>query len=410
MPEYFYTATNANSEVEKDSMIAPDEATLKSNLLARGLTVTDVRVAESTSPAAASSDLTITWFDKLQGVKMVDKLFFTQNLQVMVRTGFSISNALKTLSLQTRNKYFKKIILIIVNDVEAGTSLAESMRRFPKVFQPTFTSMVATGEATGQLENVLDRLSLQMKKDHQILSKVRGAMIYPAIILSAMVAIGIAMLVFVIPKITELYEEADVDLPLPTRILIGISNFIQGNGLIVILSAIVLIVAFTRFIRSKRGRVVWHATLLKTPIAGRIIRLVNLSRFMRTLNSLISTDIPIVKAFEIISDTLGNTQYKNVMLKVSQAVKRGSGIAPTLTQWPSLFPPVVTQIIQVGEQSGTLDEITGHVAEFYEEEIDQTMSNLATVIEPVLMLILGVGVGGIAVAIVSPMYNLVNTI
>jgi len=413
MPEFSYTAKDSAGAIHQDTMVAADEAALRNTLSGLGLDVTEVETIDEptsqTKPVKAE-DMTITWIDKLQSVKLVDKVFFTQNLQIMVRTGFSISNALRTLTLQTKNKYFKKIILHLVAAVEAGQPLAEGLSRFPKVFAPTFTAMIATGETSGQLENVLIRMTNQMKKDHQILSKVRGALIYPTIIVIAMFGIGTAMMIFVIPKITSLYTEADVALPLPTRILIGISDFIQTGGLWLAAGLVLLAVAFARFIRSRQGRPLWHRFLLKMPVAGKIVRLVNLARFMRTLNSLIATDIPIVKSFEIISKTLGNVEYSRIMLLVSDSVKRGAGIAPTLTQWPKLFPPVITQIVQVGEQSGTLDEITGQVAEFYEEEIDQTMSNLSTVIEPILMLVLGVGVGGIAVAIVSPMYNLVNTI
>jgi type IV pilus assembly protein PilC len=218
------------------------------------------------------------------------------------------------------------------------------------------------------------------------------------------------MLIFVIPKITSLYTESAVALPLPTQILIGVSNFASTNALFVIPGLIGLIALIVRLARTVKGKRTVDWLCLKLPIVNKIVQKINLARFTRTLSSLLKTDIPIVQTFQIISKTLGNVYYRDVMTQVSEKVKQGVTITSVIETYPRLFPPVVTQIINVGEQSGTLDTIAEEIAVFYEEDVEQTMASLSTIIEPVLMLILGVGVGLIAIAIIMPMYNLTQAI
>ncbi|MFA5106928.1 MAG: type II secretion system F family protein [Patescibacteria group bacterium] len=404
MPVFLYTAQSATGAMKRAQSEAADQNELQEQLKKEGLLLVSATVVDR----RASTKL--SWLDKFKSVTLVDKIFFTQNLQVMARTGFSIAKALKTLSLQTGNKYFAKIIDQLRQEVETGKTLASVMHNYPKVFSPVFVNMIEAGEVSGQLETVLDRLTIQMKKDHNLLAKVKGALTYPAFILVAMIGIGIVMFIFVVPKITAVFAESGVDLPLITRIIISVSNFASKNILLVLGIPVALAFIFFRLIRTKTGRRLYHRILLRTPIFGKIVKKVNLARFTRTLSSLLKTDIPIVEVFRIISKTLGNVFYQDAMMAISDSVKQGVPITAVIEKYPRLFPPVVTQIINVGEQSGTLDTLSEEIALFYEEDVEETMASLATIIEPIILVIMGVAVAIMAVAIILPMYSLTNAI
>jgi type IV pilus assembly protein PilC len=300
----------------------------------------------------------------------------------------------------------QKILADVQDKVEKGKTLAESLQPYVKIFGELYINMMKAGETAGQLEQVLKQLTLQMKKDHHLVSKVRGALVYPVIVIAAMIIIMIIMFVFVIPQITAIFKEVEAELPLPTKILIGVSDFVLNNGILVSLSAIVLIGGFVRFIRSKKGKIIWHKFILKLPIISPILKKVSLARFSRTTSSLLKTDIPITENFLITAKVLGNTSYQILLNSAAEDLKRGVNIHTTLQSRTDLFPPIVIQMISVGEETGSLDNILEQLAIFYEEEVDQTMNNLTATLEPILMLLLGLGVGSIAVAVIMPMYSL----
>ncbi|MBU1148864.1 type II secretion system F family protein [Patescibacteria group bacterium] len=399
MPKYLYKAKNEKEEEVDGEMTVDNEDVLKQRLGEKGLELIEQQESKN-------GKVKFTFSEKMSNVTHIDKIFFTQNLEVMIRTGFSVSVALGAIAEQTTNTKFKKIIKDIKQNVESGITLSKSLRIYPKVFPAIFINMIEAGEISGKLEQILKRLTIQMKKDNTLRSKVRGAMIYPVIIIVAMLGIGIFSMIFVIPKITAIYEEVNADLPVITEVLIVSSKFMANNTLIFLVSLVLIIVGFQRYVNSKKGRHVWHKLQLKLPIAGPIIKKINLARFSRTLSSLLQTDIPIVKSFNIIAETLTNVIYHDFVISAGKGLEKGEPLKKILKQDPGLFPAVVTQMISVGEESGTLDTIVEEVANFYEEDIDQTMANLTVIIEPILMIILGVGVGGIAAAIIMPMYNI----
>ncbi len=347
--------------------------------------------------------------DKLldySSVPAAEKIFFTQNLLVMVKAGVSLSRALSTLAEQTGNKKLQKILLDIKTNVEKGTTLSDSLAPHAKIFGELFINMIRAGETAGQLEQVLNQLTIQMKKDHHLISKVRGALVYPAIVVSAMIVIMILMFVFVIPQITSIFKELDAELPIATRALMFISDFAVNNGVLVGLSAILIIGGFIKYIKSEKGKKVWNKFTIKLPIISGILKKINLARFARTTSSLLKTDISITENFQITSKVLGNYEYKDTLKNAAEELKKGVNINETLSSRKDLFPPIVIQMIAVGEETGSLDEILEQLAIFYEEEVDQTMNTLTSTLEPILMLLLGVGVGSIAVAVIMPMYSL----
>ncbi|NUM25172.1 MAG: type II secretion system F family protein [Candidatus Buchananbacteria bacterium] len=349
-------------------------------------------------------------FGRPRKLKLALKIFFVQQLGVMVKSGISLAVALKTLAEQTSSKSFRKILADIQQGVEKGNLLSKGLEQYQYVFGDLFINMIKAGEASGKLEDVLNQLFIQMKKDNEIISKVKGAMIYPMIVIAMMVAIGVLVLVYVIPTMSGIFLELNVTLPLPTRILIASSQFAVTYGIFIAIAAVVGIIALNRIIKTKEGKLKFHQLLLKMPVAGTIIKKINLARFCRTLSSLLKTDIPIVQSFEITARILGNALFKNALSDAKEKIKKGVNIKDSLTPYMNLFPPVVLQMIAVGEETGSLDEILEESASFYEEDVRQTMENLPSIIEPLLMVLLGIGVGGMAVAIIMPMYSLSQAI
>jgi type IV pilus assembly protein PilC len=347
---------------------------------------------------------------KFSHVPLKEKLFFVKHLGLMLKSGISLSKALKTLSKQTENKYFSKILNDISEKVEKGSTFAESLKLYPKIFGELFINMIEAGEMSGKLEEVLNQLFIQMKKEHDLISKVKGALTYPAVIVLAMFGIGTFMILVVVPKITGMFKELNTELPLPTKILITVSDAIINHGIISLISFVLFIVIFVKIIQTKKGKYIFQAILLKMPIIGPIIKKINLARFARNISSLLRTDIMIIKSFQITANVLGNLHYRQVLEQMAQEIKKGGRLNEIIKKYPKLFPPIVAQMIAVGEETGELDNILSELAEFYEEEVDQIMENLPSIIEPLLILFLGIGVGGIAVAIIMPMYSITTAI
>jgi type IV pilus assembly protein PilC len=343
-------------------------------------------------------------------VPLKERLFFVQHLGIMLKAGISLSRALKTLSLQSENKYFKTILDELAQKVEKGNSFAASLNDYKKIFGEMFVSMIEAGELSGKLEEVLKGLFVQMKKEHALISKIKGALTYPVVIIAAMLGIGTFMLVYIIPKITSMFTEMNAELPLPTKILIAASNGISQHGIMSAVIVITAVISFIKIIKTKKGKYYFDKILLSAPIFGPIIKKINIARFARNISSLLKTDIMIIKCFQITANVLGNTLYKQALNEIAQKIKVGTNIHEVLAEYPKLFPPMVQQMVAVGEETGEIDNILMELAEFYEEEVDQIMENLPAIIEPLLILVLGVGVGGIAVAIVLPMYSITNSV
>ncbi len=343
---------------------------------------------------------------KLSRVPLKEKLFFVQNLSLMLRVGISISKALKTLAIQAQNKYFKYVLIKIAYSVENGRTFSESLGEYKNIFGELFINTIESGELSGKLENVLKELYIQMKKEHALISKVKGALTYPLVILVAMLGIGTFMVVAIVPKITQNFIEMNMTLPLPTRILIFVSDLIRHNAIIVTIVLCIFIFILIKIHRTPKGKSFFDKILLKAPIIGPITKKINLAKFSRNINLLLKTDIMIVRAFEITSDVLNNSHYKKAVFEMSVTLKKGDTLTNTIEKYPILFPPTIVQMINIGEETGDLDNILLELAEFYEGEVDQIMTDLPSLIEPILILVLGIAVGGMALSILLPMYSM----
>lgn len=342
----------------------------------------------------------------LQRIPTAEKIFFIQHLAVMVKAGIPIDQALTTLAEQTENKRFKKILSAISEKVQSGEPLSVALAAHPKIFNELFVNVIRSGEQSGKLENVLGQLYTQLKKEHDLISKVKGALTYPAVIVAAMLVIGVLMIIFVLPKIISLFEDIDAELPLTTRLLIGFSDFVSAYGIYLLIALVILVIILVRAGRTRQGKYFFHKMLLMAPIISSIIKKVNLARFSRTFSSLLSTDIPIIESVNITSRVLRNVYYQDALKNTAEKIQKGANISTLIKEYPALFPPLVTQMVEVGEQTGKLDSILVELATFYEEDVDRIMNNLPSIIEPILIVLLGGAVAALAVAVIMPMYNL----
>ncbi|HNU96271.1 MAG TPA: type II secretion system F family protein [Candidatus Magasanikbacteria bacterium] len=346
----------------------------------------------------------------LTTVSFVDKMMFVHHLQIMTKAGLSIITSLKILSEETENKKLKIIIAEIKSEVEKGQQLSVALGKYPKVFPPVYVSMIAAGEVAGKLEEALTEVAGQMKKSHELMSKVRGAMIYPAVIFTVMVGIAFFVVLYIFPKILVMFEETQTELPLPTKMLIYLTNFMQNYWYWVLIGIAALVYAYFRAMKAYPFKKAMHSLRLKLPIFGAIIKKINLANFTLTLCSLLNSTIPIIEAVKISSDVLGNVIYKEKLKTASESLKKGINLSEVLSRHPEIFPPMVTEMIMVGEQTGSVEKMLNELSEYYNAEVNETMSNFTSVIEPIIILVLGLGVAGVAVSVIMPMYALTQNI
>jgi len=366
-------------------------------------------VTTAASPIPKERQKIRLWW-KIRGVPLAEKIFYAQHLGVMLKAGISLGSALITLSEQTQHRYFKVILKDISERVNQGQSLAKSLALYPGVFEEFFVNMIAAGEVSGKYEEVLDELYKHLKKSHELKSKIRGAMIYPIIIIVAMIVIAILMLTFVVPKLITIFEESGVELPLPTRILIGITNGFLTYGLFIGIGVIVFVTFVVLLFKKEKPKFILHALLLRLPIFGGIIKKINIARFSRTLGALLKTDIPIMESLLITSRVVKNRPYRKALEDAVDVVKKGQAMNTFFVTRPNLFSPLISQMVMIGEETGTLDNILKELADFFEEDVRQTMDNLPSIIEPILIVLLGIGVAGMAVAFIMPLYSLTEAI
>ena len=404
MPIYNYTAKNIKGKKKEGELKVKDEYNLAKVLREEGYILTSIKKEQKKKIA----DISLGQFNPFAKVSLIEKVLFTRHLGVMVKAGVSLPKALDILVLQTKNQKFSKIISEVGKNVNQGISLSESLSKYPEVFSKLFVNMIKVGEVSGNLEEVLFLLANQLKKDHDLVSKVKGAMIYPAVIVSAMLAIGVAMMVFVIPNLVSVFDAFETELPFTTKILILVSSFFSENIFLVIGLVAVLAMVFKMISKQSSGNKFFNSLILRLPAVGALVMKINVARFARTLGSLLASGVTIVQSLNIISETLTNVHYTQSLKNASQQISKGVELNKALGEYEKLYPVLVSQMIAVGEETGTLSDILIQLAEFYESEVDATLNNLSAIIEPVLMLIIGGAVGFFAVSIIQPMYSIMG--
>lgn len=347
---------------------------------------------------------------RVRSISIVDKMFFARNLGVMVGAGLSLTKGLEALASESSNFKFREVLNDISSSVVKGKSFADSLRPHQQIFGLLFINMIEVGETTGKLTLVLKLLANQMKKDYGLRRKVRGAMIYPAIILIALLGIGTMMIVFVVPLLSETIKELNVALPLTTRIVLGFSDFAVRFALL--LAALVAggVLIFWRLIHTKSGKNVFDQIIVRLPIFGPLVKKFNTARFCRILSYLLSSGVPIVKSLEITSSILGNSLYRNVVYGAAVEIQKGKPLHEILAPHSDIFQPLIVQMISVGEETGKISSMLLRLAQFFEADVTETTKNLSTVIEPLLMIIIGVVVGFFAIAMLQPIYSSLGNI
>ena len=343
-------------------------------------------------------------------ISHLDKLLFTKHLAMMIKAGLPLREGVATIQEQTRSRKFKRILNDIIKRLDNGESLAKSLTRHGKAFSGLFINMIEIGEKSGSLEKNLEYLAEQLEKSYNIKRKVMAAMIYPAVILFSTFILGAGLAIFILPKLIPLFKSLRVTLPLSTRILLLITELIQNYGLFIFLGIIVFLILAFLLSRLKLIKFINYQVLLKIPIAGKASKNLNLSLFSRTLGILIKSGISIVEALDISADTLGNLIYKREVKRVSLKVQNGKQISTYLKTKSKLFPATFSRMIMVGEKTGNLEESLIYLADFYEKEVDNTTQKLSTILEPVLLIIIGFIVGFIAISIITPIYQITKGI
>ncbi|OGZ13287.1 MAG: hypothetical protein A3C93_00010 [Candidatus Lloydbacteria bacterium RIFCSPHIGHO2_02_FULL_54_17] len=346
----------------------------------------------------------------LSRVSLREKILFARNLGTMIQAGLALSRALQIFLKQTKNPKFRMVLQAIVDDVNRGSSLSDALEKSSDVFPPVFISMVRAGEESGGLVQSLDVVGGQMEKTYTLKKKIRGAMIYPAVIIFVMFAVGVLMMIYVVPGLAATFAEMNVELPTLTKVIIGISNFLQNNILISLLAFLILGVFFWWYARTPFGDRSLSWVALRLPIFGKLIKEFNSALVTRTLSSLVGAGVDIVRSIEITKDVLGNIFYKETLEAAKEGVQRGTPLSQVFIDHPEIYPMMVGDMMEVGEETGRLSDMLLKIAVFYEEEVDQATSDMSKLIEPILMVVIAVFVGVFAVAMISPMYSLMNTI
>ena len=332
---------------------------------------------------------------------------FTRQLSTMLSAGLPLTDALVILEKQTKNDNFSKILSEVVSDVEGGGALSASFAKHSNVFDVVYIKLIEAGETGGVLDKVLNKLALSLEKDREFKSKTRGAFIYPIIVIGVMVVVVVLMMIFVIPKLTDLYAEIGTQLPLPTRILIWMSKFFRNYWWLLIAMTIGAIYGLRIYSKTENGAKVMSKIVLALPVWGKIRKTLALAEFTRTLGLLIGTGIPIIVALKVVRDILTSYSYKRGIDEAIERVERGAPLYQPLTV-NSVFPPIIGQMIRVGEETGKMDEVLSRLAVYFETESENMIRNLTTALEPIILVILGLGVGVLVLSIILPIYNLTS--
>ena len=388
-----------------ETMEVGDRASLYASLKAKGSTLVSLTETGKKSKSILSMDIPF-----LSKVKLHDKIIFSRNLAAMLDAGLSLSRALTVIEKQTTQKKFKDLVIALNTSISGGTTLSAAMKEHSDTFSSIMISMVKAGEESGSLSQSLRIVANQMESSYTLLRKVRGALMYPVIVLSAMVVIAFFMLTNVVPTLASTFQSFHAQLPLQTQIIIDVSNFLKTYIVYVLIAIVAGIASLYVFMRTASGKRTMSFVYLHTPVLGEIVKEVNSARTARTLSSLLSSGVDFLVAVRITTDVLQNPYYKEVIALVEKKVQKGEPIAEIFNERAKLYPPFVGEMVSVGEETGQLPQMLLGVATFYENDVDQKTKDLSSIIEPVLMIIMGIAVGFFAISIISPIYSLSSVI
>jgi type IV pilus assembly protein PilC len=402
MAEFAYDAINAQGLLTSGVISAPDVSSAREQLQSRGLLPSSL-----SERAAAGEDSFGSMFKKIQPKSLQ---VFARQLATMIEAGVSVVAALVTLEDQTDDKYLKEVIAEVRADVESGMIFSRALARHPKVFDRLFVAMVAAGESSGTLDIVLDRVATQIEKATKLKRRVKGAMVYPIVVISFASLVLTFMLMFIVPVFQKVFDELNGELPTPTKIIIGMSNALRGYWFIIFPTIGLIIYLIRRFKRTPEGTQMWDRFKLRVPMKiGDVVQKIALARISRTLATLVAAGVDIITALDIAAGTAGNWVLETALQRTSARVHEGVPISIPL-QEDDIFPPMVGQMVKIGEETGELDKMLSKIADFYEDEVDASIESLTSIIEPLLMICVGAMVGAIVISMYLPMFKLLTLI
>jgi type IV pilus assembly protein PilC len=396
MEEYTYTVVDKKGATKKGIVQASSPKQAATVLHEKGFTIVSIE------PKKKGLAIHI-----LGGVGIGILAQFTRQLATMITSGLPLADSLEVLNKQTENQKMQEIIASVSEDIEGGNSFSSALGKHPDIFSAAYINMIKAGEASGTLDKVLLKLADTLERDREFRGKVKGAMIYPAVILIAMTLVGAVILIFVVPKLTEVYEDLNIALPLPTRMLISTSDFLVKFWWLVTILIVVGIIVLRRYRKTPEGALAIDRILLKLPVIGKLNRDSSLAEFTRTLGSLVAAGVPIIEALKISGNTAGNAVHRQAVGNVVGLVEKGATLSKALAK-EETFPPIVPQMSSVGEETGKMDEVLGKVAHFFEVEVEQQVKNLTTALEPIIMVVLGILVALLMISIVMPIYSITS--
>lgn len=399
MPNYFYTAKSLAGDTKTGNIDAKNEHDLAQMLKSLGLVLIKANAHEKNKKSFL--DLNFSLF----GVPVTEKIIMARNLEVMFASGLSLIKSFDILSLQTKNKVFKNALLDIKEKISKGESLSAALLNYPKIFSSLFVNMVRVGETSGTLDQSFQILSLQMTKEHELKSKIKNALIYPSIILVVMVLVGGVVVTIVLPSLNIFFTALNAPIPIYTKIILWVGNYLSSNWyLLFVIPALIFIFGWL-FLKTKFGKKSADAFFLRLPLISPIVKKNNSAFLVRSLSSLINAGVALTQSLEISSATISNYYYKKAVMEAQEKVKKGDRLSDAIKPYHDLFPFGVIEMIQVGEETGKTSEILKKLADFYEQEAVIAIEKLTVIIEPILIIFLGLGVGFFALSIIQPMYS-----
>jgi len=401
MPVYNYVGITKKGRTLKGEIEAADERIAMSQLKRRNLTVKKLK--------PKPKDLFENVAFMQPKITNKDIVIFTRQFSTMIDAGLPLVQGLNILGDQAENPSFRKVIKTITRDVEGGATLAEAMKKHPKVFDNLFVNLIAAGEVGGILDTILQRLATYIEKAEKLKSQIKGAMTYPIVVISVAILVIAVILIFVIPVFQEMFSSFGKALPVPTQMVVNMSEFLKANIHYIIIALVVFIFAFKKYRNTAAGRKQTDALALKLPIFGPLLKKVAVARFTRTLGTMISSGVPILDALDVVAKTSGNVVLEEVIFEVRASIAEGQTIAEPLSE-TDIFPRMVVQMISVGEATGALDTMLEKIADFYDDEVDTAVEALTSMLEPLLMVFLGGSIGGLVIAMYLPIFQLAGAV
>jgi len=399
MPFFEYTASDNEGKLQTSEMEAVDRQAVIDFLKSQKLLVLSVKEKTQSLQKVFGGKITA-----------LDRITFAENLSIMLKAGVSMTEAIDVIARDSKTPYFKQVLSDIRFGLENGKPLSEGLANFPKDFNNVFISLVKSGEASGKLSEVLGQLSIQLKKDYSLTSKIKGAFAYPIVLIVGLIGVVVLLMTFVLPRLVTIFESSNLQLPVSTRIVFFISRVLGYRPILTIAVAIVLAIGIVILLRQNSVRKFLNQLVFHIPIISTMVHQMELVRFSRTLGNLLKSGVPIIKGLEITSQSLSLNEFQKLAKDAKEDIAKGVSLTNAFRRNEKLFPELLVSVMQVGEKTGELDTLLLNVADFYEEQVDSSLRNMTGLIEPILLVIVGLAIGGMAISIILPVYQLIGSI